>query len=281
MSLAIALPPAWWHVTLQRALGLICEAPCLGCGAAGSDPLCWGCLARLDPLPARRCARCQGGLLGSGECPLCAKGRVPIDHVFALGQYSGVLRRIIKAMKYKARADLGLYLGERLADTVLPLVDPSWLVVPVPVHRRRRRERGYNQTEPMAWKLARDLALDYDDRALEREGGSIPFYFQGRQQRWDEAKRAFWAHPDRIRGRRVLLVDDILTSGATACAAARALRQAGSPSVCLAVAARATLRRSSLRQWTGVLRLPSAEAEPVAVPRATHLSMPGRESGLL
>lgn len=236
------LPPAWPHVALQSLLGRVFAAPCLGCEAEGHDPLCPNCLAYLDPLPANRCRRCQGVLTSQGECALCRHNQGGVEGVFALGTYAGTLRKLIRQLKYQSRADLGLYLGGQLADRIRVLADPGWLVVPVPIHPDRRRQRGYNQAELLAWQVARRLDLDYAPHALERPAHGRPFYLRGRSERWQGAQDAFEGEPTRIRGRRVLLVDDIMTSGATAWGSAGALRRAGASEVWLAVAARAALR---------------------------------------
>lgn len=236
------LPPAWSNIALQRLIGRVFAAPCLGCEAEGHDPLCPSCLAYLDPLPTTRCRRCQGILNALGECGLCRQHHGGVEGVFAIGTYAGALRKLIRQLKYQSRADLGLYLGNQLADRIRMIADPGWLVVPVPIHPERRRQRGYNQAELLAWQVARRLDLDYAPKALTRPSHGRPFYLRGRTERWQEAQGAFEGEPSRIRGRRILLVDDIMTSGATAWGAAAVLKQAGASEVWLAVAARAALK---------------------------------------
>lgn len=235
--MALLLPPAWPQIALQRGLSLLLEAPCLGCGAPAADPLCHGCEVRLDPLPDRRCRRCQGGLDVAERCSLCGPGRPPFRRVVALGSYSGLLRQLLKALKYRARVDLGLWLGDRLAPR---LGANRWdLVVPIPVHPRRRRERGYNQAEPIAWQLARHLGCALETRVLVRPQTALPFYQQNRTDRWRDAQQAFAVRPERVKGRRLLVVDDIMTSGATLWSAAALLEKAGARRIDLAVIARA------------------------------------------
>ncbi|HEY9857626.1 MAG TPA: ComF family protein [Stenomitos sp.] len=239
------LPPAWPHLALQAGLRWLCTCPCMQCDAPEGDPLCFACMATLGSLPRRHCPRCLGSLSKEGACPLCARGPVPFEAVLALGPYTGGLRQAIRAMKYRGRADLGLSLGEPLAAELKAWQGTDWLVVPIPIHARRRAERGYNQVEPLAWQVARRLGWSYDARALERLGRSAPFYQQGRRDRWSEAQAAFQAQPPRLQGRSVLLVDDILTSGATLWSAAQAVRSAGARRVRAAVLARATMRPES------------------------------------
>lgn len=242
------LPPAWPYIALQQGLRLLCESACLSCEAPEGDPLCAACLSQLTPLPSRRCRRCLGSLDRLGGCPLCAHDAPPFEAVTALGQYSGGLRQAIRAMKYRGRADIGLVLGKRLGESLGPRWGRDWLVLPVPIHAQRRAERGYNQAEPLAWQLARTIGGAYDDRAIERHVPSLPFYQQGRSDRWGDAQAAFHAHPRRLEGRAVLIVDDILTSGATLWATAQAARAAGATRVRAAVLARATMRSPGIEQ---------------------------------
>lgn len=236
------LPPAWPHLVLQKGLRLLCKSACLHCEAPEGDPLCPACLVKSESLPSRHCLRCLGSLDRLGACPLCEGHEPPFEAIVALGQYSGPLRQAIRAMKYRGRADIGLALGERLARQLAPWRQSPWLVVPVPIHGKRRRERGYNQAEPLAWQLARRLDWSYDARAIERPLHSMPSYQQGRRDRWTEAESAFLAVRDRLEGRSILLVDDILTSGATLWAMALEARAAGALRVRGAVLARATMR---------------------------------------
>lgn len=236
------LPPAWPHLALQAGLRGLCVATCMQCEAPQGDPLCPECLSTLPPLPRRHCPRCLGSLPRQGDCPLCQPEASPVEAVMALGSYSGGLRQAIRAMKYRGRADIGFQLALPLAERLVGWQAEEWLVVPIPIHAKRRAERGYNQVEPLAWRLARRLGWSYDARAIERVARSAPFYQQGRHDRWSEAQAAFRARPERLEGRSVLLVDDILTSGATLWSAARLVRSAGARRVRAAVLARAPMR---------------------------------------
>lgn len=231
------LPPAWPRIAVQELLRPLTASPCMQCDGPEGDPLCATCLASLRP-PRGGCPRCLGSLSRPGRCRLCSRGALPFEAAAALGTYAGGLQRAIKAMKYRGRVDIALRLGDALADRLGDL-EGDWLVVPVPVHATRRLERGYNQVEPLAWQVARRRGWSYDDRAVRRLGCSDPFYRQGLQDRWSEAQRAFHAAPGALSGRSVLVVDDILTSGATLWSLAEAARAAGARRVRVAVLARA------------------------------------------
>lgn len=236
------VPPAWPRLALHTLLRPLCASPCLQCAAPEGDPLCSECLSRLGALPRRHCARCLGSLTRQGACMLCDREPPPVEAVMALGPYTEGLRQAIKAMKYRGRVDIALRLGKPLAEKLASWREEEWLVVPVPIHAKRRAERGYNQAEPLAWQVARMLGWSYDDRVIERRGSSAPFYQQGRQDRWSEAQSAFHVRPGRLEGRSVVLIDDILTSGATLWSMAGAARAAGASRVRAAVLARAAMR---------------------------------------
>lgn len=232
------LPPACGHVWLHRLLAPLFASPCLGCSRPEGDPLCPDCLAEGAAFPLESCESCMGRLL-RGRCALCDQPDVPIEQVYALGSYQGSFRTLIRRLKYHMRPDLGYWLGDRLAALLEPCVQSHWIVVPVPIHQARRRERGYNQTEPMAYQIAKRLRLAYRPDILQRRFQSRPSYQKGRADRWAHASHVFAANAA-VRGENILLVDDIMTTGATAWEAAMTLKGSGARSIRLAVAARAT-----------------------------------------
>lgn len=228
------LPPAWPHLLLHRLLFPLFETGCASCGGPSRLAICDGCQARLEPLPAHRCSRCQGRLSG-GSCRLC-RHTPPFETIVALGRYAGVLRSVVRDLKYHGRPDLGIWAGSQLARQLGP--SEKGVIVPMPVHPRRRRERGYNQTEPVAWQLAKDLDLPYEPRLLVRCQHAAPSYQRDRQARWREALQAFRADEERLAGRSVWLIEDVVTSGATIWGAASCLKAAGATGVRVATIAR-------------------------------------------
>lgn len=218
-----ARPEAW-----ARAL-------CPGCrGRLGPiDGACLGCGAPRGPhaAPSRRCAACRGVPLGG------------VARTTALWRYRGVARRLLHAVKYEGREDLCPTLGLALAAH-LAARTPTWastpglLVVPVPVHRWRRITRGYDQGAVLAAGVAEGLGRPLL-AALERRRATPPLHGVDRDARDAVVAGAFrCVAPDAVRGRPVLLVDDIRTSGATLRAAARALRRAGARRIEAGVLAR-------------------------------------------
>jgi ComF family protein len=151
------------------------------------------------------------------------------------------VRLLVHAFKYRGRQDLLAPLGARLAASArcAALVDgdAAPLVVPVPARRASRRRRGYDQAVGLADGFARTLGLRLDTGALLRRREDGPQAGRSRARRRSQAAGAFRARPSHVHGRRVVLVDDVLSTGATADAAARALRRAGARSVRVVVLA--------------------------------------------
>ena len=250
---------------LPTLLDLLLPPRCAACDEpaweAGRVPLCAGCRRRL-PLPAARCAAC-GRITGPlGPVPTCARcsgpgaetdalrwsgepsrlRRRPLRGVLACWPYEGAARDLIRATKFRQRPEVARLLGPLLAEVVEAARTPGDLVVPVPLSGRGWRRRGYNQAAVLAAALAERLGVRYRAAALQRTRHDTPQSGRSRQARLRGPQGAFLARPRLVRGRCVLLVDDVLTTGATAVACARALRRAGASAVTAAVVCRTERR---------------------------------------
>lgn len=153
-----------------------------------------------------------------------------MSEVRAVCAYEGAAREAIHALKYKGFFAVAEPLAQLMAERF-----PKWsrdcdIVIPVPLHPERERERGYNQANLLARQLCHQRDVDHDEEALWRIRNTRPQVGLDRSQRRENVKGAF-AADSRVRGRRVLLVDDVCTTGATLMAAGEALFSQGAASV--------------------------------------------------
>ncbi|MDL2316642.1 ComF family protein [Desulfovibrio sp. OttesenSCG-928-A18] len=211
-----------------------------GRGAAGS-PFCPGCLSSMPRREKGHCPLC-GEPAAWPELPLapcirCVKAAPPWDSLHFHGLYGGQLRRVLRLLKFVNMPQFGQALGwllSRQPELRLLQVD---LVSAIPLHEKRLARRGYNQSLEIARALARSLSLPLRPDVLRRSRYTPPqvgFNFEARQQNMRQAFTATAA----VRGQRILLVDDILTTGATMRAAVGALHEAGALAVHAAVVSR-------------------------------------------
>jgi ComF family protein len=221
----------------RSLLELVYPPRCAACGEpVSAEPFCEVCGEALLPVPAG-CARC--GQPGPEDpCGACRASPPPFDAVRAGGLFGGPLADAIHAFKYGSRPALSRPLGAWLAARV-PL-PPSAAIVSVPLGRARRIDRGYDQAALLADALARSAGggVRRLRGALRRVRETPPQVGQSRSDRARNVAGAFVAGPS-VAGRDVLLVDDVVTTGATAAAAAGALRAAGARSVIVVALARA------------------------------------------
>jgi ComF family protein len=176
-----------------------------------------------------------------GRCALCRLGLRGFDAAYSFGAYEGVLRELIHLLKYGRVRSLTVALGERLA-AALPLEQRFDVVVPVPLHWRRRLARGFNQSAWLAGAVARRYAVPVV-AALKRRRGTVSQAGLSHAKRRANVSGAFVVRrPGEVRGRRVLLIDDVMTTGATASACAAALKRAGAGYVAVLTLARTDRR---------------------------------------
>jgi ComF family protein len=222
------------------------QCPICGTGALGA-PFCGECRRTLLDSATAACPRCAlpvgpWARLDAG-CSRCRGESLGFDAATALGPYQGSIRQLCLLLKHEQNAWLARWLIDLLLEArpeMARLPSDTW-VVPVPLHWWRRWERGYNQSDELARRLAKRLGLPRRG-ALRRVVATGPLASLGRVERAQVMRDVFRVRPGSkaaLRGRTVILVDDILTTGATCGAAARTLKKGGAARVMVVVIGRA------------------------------------------
>ncbi|MCS6869900.1 MAG: ComF family protein [Anaerolineae bacterium] len=197
----------------QSALDFFFPPHCLACGRIGSR-YCPHCLAEL-PFP-----------------PISYSSEDALRLYIAAAPFEGALREAIHALKYKGVRQLAPILAERLAQAFKQSDFQAQAIVALPLHAERLAQRGYNQSALLAEQLAARLRLPYLPEAAQRIRNTAPQVGLNRQERAANVADAFRADPEQVRGLRLVLVDDVVTTGATMRACAEALCSAGAAEIC-------------------------------------------------
>jgi ComF family protein len=217
-------------------LDLLFPPRCLGCRRLGSY-FCSRCAATVHPLEDPFCPSCSRVVDPAFASCRCAYP--PLRYARAAGAFDGPLRDAIHRFKYQGMSAGADALAMLLRPAIAPLAAPDILLVPLPLHPRRLRERGYNQAALLAHALVRDGSLRVEDDALRRVKATRAQVTLGARERARNMAGAFAADPTRCAGQTLLLIDDVCTTGATLRSAAQALRTAGAREVYAAVLAAA------------------------------------------
>lgn len=208
--------------------------------ATARDPLCPACRGRLPwntPPFCVRCSRHLESVSEEGLCPSCRAHPPHFDEGWALLRYEGTARELLHKFKFQDKTSLrrtfAALLGEFIARYGLDFPGCHG-VIPVPLHEVRLRERGYNQAALLAAGVARELALPLREDVLQRARHTPRQSGLGAKERWTNIEGAFRIkNPAAIAGRAAILVDDVLTTSATASEAAKTLKDAGASRVTL------------------------------------------------
>ncbi len=232
---------------LQTAIRAIYPPECLGCGAPSETDkaLCGPCWRECRFLSPPYCDRCSLPLPGDASesellCDICLSAGRGWSRGRAALLYDGTGRRISLALKHGDRQDLAGPAAKWMS-AIAPEQDLNTLVLAVPLHWTRFVRRRFNQAALLAGHVARDLKLDYCPDGLIRTRATPPLDRKSREERFDALSQVIEPHPrhaSRIDGRDVLVVDDVMTSGATLSACAEACVSAGARNVDVLVLAR-------------------------------------------
>ena len=225
---------------LAGRIGRLLAQDCLLCAAPSADEmLCPACAADLPRLPAACCPRCALPTPQGEVCGRCL-GRPPhFDAALAVYRYDFPVDKLIQSFKYGHRLALGDYFGRQLVLLAAPLA--ADLIVPLPLHDERLRQRGFNQALELSRALARARRLPIDASSCRRTRHTPAQAGLAWRERVRNLRQAF-ACSDDLSGKRIIVVDDVMTTGASLDEFARTLKLHGAADVTVLVVARALPR---------------------------------------
>ena len=194
--------------------------------------VCFGCRTHLSDNEIYVCTSCRHELPvtnfhfeNNDALKKILYGRVTVEHGTALLHFSkkGIVQELLHNLKYRRQESIGIFLGQWLGSELQEIRDYNTIdiIVPVPLHQSKLRKRGYNQVSKFAQEVALALNVEYNDKVLKKVFSSKTQVFKSRLKRWSDADTMFSLSPDKsLEGKHILLVDDIITTGATieACA---------------------------------------------------------------
>jgi ComF family protein len=203
---------------------------CLLCGApAGTRPLCRGCQADLPWHSFPQCPQCALPTPGGQVCGACLKHPPAFDRTHAALAYAFPLDRMIPRLKYQGQLAIAPVLGACLVDVVASSPRPDRLIA-MPLHAQRIRERGFNHATEIAREVATQLGLPLDTASCQRIRDTPPQMGLKHDERRRNLRSAFACSGD-VRGQRIALIDDVMTTGTSLDELAKTLKQAGAVGV--------------------------------------------------
>lgn len=226
------------------ALDWLFPPSCGGCNLPGVR-WCSACREKVKWIKPPFCDKCGQKIPAGVICEQCLKRLPECEQIRSCAEFGGPLRNALHRLKY--RKDIGL--GDALAQSMLDLMlIQNWsvdLIAPVPLGKKRKKERGYNQAAFLAKPLAFKLDIPYSPKSLTRVRETHSQVDLNRKQRQKNVAGAFISNESMVSGKNILIVDDVTTSGSTLNACATALLQAGSNKVYGMTLARSSLSASS------------------------------------
>ena len=224
---------------LEDFIGLFFPAYCLACEGAlvkGEEIICTECLLEIP--------KTHYHLDHANPFYQKLEGRIPVKYVMAFLKFrkKGRVQHLLHSLKYKNHPEVGVMLGKLYANDLLKADygNKFDLIVPVPIHTSRKRKRGYNQSTEFGKGLSEIFKIPCDDLIIERRVKTETQTRKTRLKRWENVSEVFKVvQPEKILNKRILLVDDVITTGATLEACGRSLLDAGCSDISLACIAAA------------------------------------------
>jgi ComF family protein len=227
-----------WRGLRSQFLDFLFPPRCFSCDRVGAW-LCAECLDQLPRIEPPFCTCCGRVVTAHGLCAACRISPLQIECIRSVFYFEGALREAVHRFKYHGCTGLASTLGDLMAAYWIQHPMPADVVVPVPLHATRLRERGYNQAALLAHEMAWRIGLVVDEQTLTRRRATAPQVELSAMQRKENVRDAFCCSGNGLAGKQVLLIDDVCTTGATLEACAVALREGGACSVRALTLARA------------------------------------------
>jgi ComF family protein len=232
---------------MEKLLNAIFTPTCLFCGATGKV-FCNKCLSKCFLNREGFCLVCEKPVLNGKTHVTCLNSHIPVS-VYSAFIYEDLVRKCIKKAKYGSRQFAALNILIRNAINWTSRCGNLWdncLIIPIPLSKKRISERGFNQAELIATSLSKEYKLRAEFLALQRQKNTKVQFENSRQERFKNLHDAFIADPKKVSGEKILLVDDICTSGATLLEASKALYNANCREVhCFTLARRPMYLKAS------------------------------------
>ena len=223
-----------WRAAFNKGvsflLNLLYPPHCVACGKLGA----WFCMGCVETTPAPEpplCRHCGKPRVRAGLCEDCRQSRSYLAGMRSVALHLPPIRQAVHALKYEGLKVLAQPLGAMMAEYWQRAPLPANVIIPVPLHRARIRQRGYNQSLLLARVLGEQIGLELRADLLTRERDTRSQVGLKVAERRDNVSGAFRCRADDLQGQRVLLVDDVLTTGATLESCAGALLGAGAAEV--------------------------------------------------
>ena len=227
------------NTVIQDFVSLFFPHYCMACSGAlvkGEDILCTACLIDLP--------KTNYHLRMENQIKNKLSGRLPLKHGWAFLKFrkSGIVQHLLHQLKYNNHPEVGVKLGQAYGLELLHMgFDKEFdMIIPVPLHTSRQRQRGYNQSAQFALGLSEALKIDWNDSISIRKQATATQTHKSKAERWDNVKDVFSVKGlDVIKNKRVLLVDDVITTGATLEACGQHLVESGCREISVACIAEA------------------------------------------
>ena len=216
----------WFSASARGLVDLLFPPRCVSCGSLGSR-LCQTCREQITLANSPACRLCGKPQRRAGLCPQCRTRPSDLTEIRCASTLEAPLRDVIHHFKYRNARDMATPLVSLLLECWRQTDWQPDLLIPVPLHRRRRRERGYNQSEILAIDLGKMLGIPVAADEVHRVRYTRPQIELNASERQQNVDGAFRCSDGSLRGKRVLLIDDVCTTGATLRACASVMRQHG------------------------------------------------------